>query len=286
MTHTPLLSTFNATLNVSLRHVIGAVVAAGIGLSVMSPSHAFFGLGGGGVNSATETTQLLNNMELVLQYEKQVQAYAQQVKDYTVQLNQWKATVQNLTNLPANVYNQAMAPYNTVMNANQNFLNGVQGLKSSVTNFDNTYKAKLAAAGKSGISGAEYMALEAKLARDKGGIYKTQVDNDIKQIEDLKGRIKGVQDLAAKIPALEGNQESLGLLNQQTNMVLTNLEEMRGVMLRESSEKSAAKSDALAANAVAIEAERLRQVEIEKAKQALNGMKVQGVGAMFIRKSN
>jgi type IV secretion system protein TrbJ len=267
MTHTPLLSTFKAASNLSRRHALNVVVAAGVGLSVVSPSHALFGFGGGGINSATETTQLLNNMELVLQYEKQVQAYAQQVKDYTVQLNQWKATVQNLTNLPANVYNQAMAPYNTVMSANQNFLSGVQGLRSSVTNFDNTYKAKLAAAGRSGISGAEYMALEAKLARDKGGIYKTQMDNDIKQIEDLKGRIKGVQDLAAKIPALEGNQESLGLLNQQTNMVLTNLEEMRGVMLRESSAKAADNASNSEARAVMAERERRRLENARKAQE-------------------
>ncbi len=236
--------------NVSRRHAVGMVIAASFGWGLVKPAQAAWW--------ATEWTQIANNIELVAQYGQQVQAYAQQLKDYTVQLNQYKATLKNLENLPANAYNEIMAPYNTVISANQSFLNGVQGLRGAVTGFESNYKAKLAAAGKSGISGAEYMAMEAKLARDKGGIYKTQMDNDIKQIEDLKGRIKGVQDLAAKIPALEGNQESLGLLNQQTNLVLTNLEEMRGVMLRESSAKAMAGNDKSKAISTALEQERLR----------------------------
>lgn len=242
---------------ISRRQVVCMGVVASVSFGLVKPAQAVWW--------ASEWTQIANNIELVAQYYQQVQAYAKQVQDYTVQLNQYKATLQNLANLPANAYNEIMAPYNTVISANQGFLNGVQGLRGAVAGFENSYKAKLAAAGKSGISGAEYMALEAKLARDKGGIYKQQVSADIAQIENLKGRIQGVQDLAAKIPALEGNQESLGLLNQQTNLMLTNLEEMRGVMLRESSAKAA--DNATNSEARAVQAEREKQ-RLENARKA------------------
>lgn len=60
--------------------------------------------GGGGVNGATETTQLLNNIELVMQYEKQIQQYAAQVQSLQNHIQQTQMMIQNLQMLPATMW--------------------------------------------------------------------------------------------------------------------------------------------------------------------------------------
>ncbi|MGD9971255.1 MAG: P-type conjugative transfer protein TrbJ [Sulfuricurvum sp.] len=74
--------------------------------------------GGGGVNNATETTQLLNNVELVLQYEKQIEQYSTQMQSLTNHIQQTQMMIQNLQMLPATVW--------------QKFANDVLALKNIV----------------------------------------------------------------------------------------------------------------------------------------------------------
>lgn len=74
--------------------------------------------GGGGVNNATETTQLLNNLQLVQQYAKQVEQYQTQVQSLTNHIQQTQMMIQNLQMLPATVW--------------QKFANDVFALKNIV----------------------------------------------------------------------------------------------------------------------------------------------------------
>lgn len=74
--------------------------------------------GGGGVNGATETTQILNNIQLVQQYAKQVEQYQTQVQSLTNHIQQTQMMIQNLQMLPATMW--------------QKFANDVMALKNVV----------------------------------------------------------------------------------------------------------------------------------------------------------
>ncbi|MDD3597594.1 P-type conjugative transfer protein TrbJ [Sulfuricurvum sp.] len=74
--------------------------------------------GGGGVNGATETTQILNNIQLVQQYAKQVEQYQTQLQSLTNHIQQTQMMIQNLQMLPATMW--------------QKFANDVLALKNVV----------------------------------------------------------------------------------------------------------------------------------------------------------
>lgn len=74
--------------------------------------------GGGGVNGATETTQILNNIQLVQQYAKQVEQYQTQLQSLTNHIQQTQMMIQNLQMLPATMW--------------QKFANDVLALKNIV----------------------------------------------------------------------------------------------------------------------------------------------------------
>lgn len=74
--------------------------------------------GGGGIAGASEPTQILNNVELVLQYEKQVEQYATQLQSLTNHIQQTQMMIQNLQMLPATMW--------------QKFANDVLALKNIV----------------------------------------------------------------------------------------------------------------------------------------------------------
>lgn len=54
--------------------------------SIITPAPVQAGGGGMGIGGATETTQMMNNMELAQQYAKQLQQYATQLQQYQVML--------------------------------------------------------------------------------------------------------------------------------------------------------------------------------------------------------
>lgn len=74
--------------------------------------------GGGGIAGASEPTQILNNIQLVNQYAKQVQQYQTQLESLTNHIQQTQMMVQNLQMLPATVW--------------QKFANDVMSLKNIV----------------------------------------------------------------------------------------------------------------------------------------------------------
>jgi len=86
---------------------------------------AFFNIAG--VNSATETTQIANNLQLALQYSKQLNQYALQAKEYQTQLQQYSNQLKSYEKMLKNIGSLPQEQWN-------NFTKINIGLKNILTN--------------------------------------------------------------------------------------------------------------------------------------------------------
>lgn len=103
------------------------VAAAGLALSVAPlPSFAT-----GAIAGATEPTQIANNVELVMQYAKQMEQYATQLQQYRDQL-------QNTLNIPNQIWSQIQGDLMGVMNV----VKQGEALAFSLGNIGDQFKLK------------------------------------------------------------------------------------------------------------------------------------------------
>lgn len=117
----------------NLRTKAGGLVAGALFLMSMLSSGSAMA-GGGATGGATEPTQILNHIELVLQYAKQLEQYATQLKQYQLYLQDLKQIEINNSDSVMNVIDRA----GTVMDA----VNSIGGRLESIdrnlqTKYDN-----------------------------------------------------------------------------------------------------------------------------------------------------
>ena len=105
-----------------------AIMATGTASLLLTPRMA---LATGAVAGATEPTQLMNNVQLVL-------AYAKQIEQYATQLQQYKDQLQNTLNLPMQIWSdvqgQLMGVFNIVKQG--------EGLAFNLENIAEAFAAK------------------------------------------------------------------------------------------------------------------------------------------------
>ncbi len=99
---------------------------------LVEPVHA----GGVGV-FATELTQLLNHIELLIQNETQVQQLASQLQQLETQIQQYQNMVQNTVSIP----NQVFSDLNADMNSLATVVNNGAGLAYSMQNLDQRFQS-------------------------------------------------------------------------------------------------------------------------------------------------
>lgn len=129
------------TINISRRRAIqGAAVA------VLSASPMRFAFAGGMTGGALEVTQIANNIELVMQYAKQVEQYATQLQQWRDQLTQamnipqqiWSSIQQDIMGV-VNVVKQGKALAFSLENIGEVFKNTFKGYQPT-TNFPAEYR--------------------------------------------------------------------------------------------------------------------------------------------------
>jgi P-type conjugative transfer protein TrbJ len=96
-------------------------------ISLIFTDSGFGFLSFGGLNSATETTQIANNIQLALQYSKQLNQYALQAKEYQTQLHQYSNQLKSYEKMLKNIGTLPQEQWN-------NFLKINIGLKNILTN--------------------------------------------------------------------------------------------------------------------------------------------------------
>jgi P-type conjugative transfer protein TrbJ len=128
--------------------LIAAIVS--VSMVVVTPP-SFAGAITGG---ATEWTQIANNVQLVMQYSKQIEQYATQLRQWTLQIQQYQNMVQNTLNIPAQVWGaiendlmgvasivqQGQALAYSASNIADQFENTFKGFKFTGTDFKKEYR--------------------------------------------------------------------------------------------------------------------------------------------------
>ena len=114
------------TINISRRRAIqGAAVA------VLSASPIRFVMAGGMTGGALEVTQIANNVELVMQYAKQIEQYA-------TQLQQWRDQLTQAMNIPNQIWSAIQQDIMGVVNV----VKQGQALAFSLGNIGEVFKTK------------------------------------------------------------------------------------------------------------------------------------------------
>jgi len=117
-------------MNRHRRHIVSRAISGMAGL-VLATTPFRHVLASGAIAGATEPTQILNNIELVLQYEKQIQQYA-------TQLMQWKDQLQNVMNIPNQIWSSIQNDLMGVMNV----VKQGQALAFSLANIGEQFQLK------------------------------------------------------------------------------------------------------------------------------------------------
>lgn len=204
--------------------------------------------GGGGLGAAaggsTELTQIMNNGELVASVTKQAEMVSEQINSKLVQINQYTTMVRNLENWPKEQLDALLAPYQAQTLALSKLYQSVNDVKSVSTNASSLLQSRFQEANGMGMDLVKYMGYEIANAQKRGGIYKQRLNTDMAAIQNLQDRANQLRTVSSQTSSITGNVQGLAQLNQQTTMVAGELMEMRGLMLQQNMDKSAAKADA------------------------------------------
>lgn len=118
-------------MKLSRRNAISQVVVGTVGLAAATLTPMRFAWASGAIAGATEPTQIMNNVELVMQYAKQVQQYA-------TQLQQWQNQIQNTLNIPNQIWSSIQNDLMGVMNV----VKQGEALAFSLSNIGEQFKLK------------------------------------------------------------------------------------------------------------------------------------------------
>lgn len=226
--------------------------------------------GGGGGGGATEATQIMNNGELLASVSKQSQLVAGQIRDYAQQVQQYMTMVQNLKNMPANVISETLGPYKDTLRDLGNIYKATTDVYETSTEGYNVMQRRIDEMKSLSMNPEQYMNAEFLLAKAKGGIYKAQLDSDLKALENAQKKAEKLSSMGEEIGRIEGNVHGLALLAQHSNVQAGELMEMNNQIRQtrmEASQVNKVNED--------VQAERVKQQEALKKlrdKQTLDEM--------------
>ncbi len=191
-----------------MKHTLAAALAAASILTAPAPVLAGGGMSGG----ATEVTQILNNIQLMLQVIKQEMEYALQMEQYMVELQQLMPGEMIAFGGYMLDAQQTISSARQVYNAGSRLYGSLEELQSVS---DNRFKQFAA----SGLTWEDYLQREAGIVqhqRDRVGVL-TQHEAHV--AEAVQRNYESFARLAQEIPRTQGSHEALQVLNGQMAML-------------------------------------------------------------------
>lgn len=221
------------TINISRRRAIqGAAVA------VLSASPIRFVMAGGMTGGALEVTQIANNVELVMQYAKQIEQYA-------TQLQQWRDQLTQAMNIPNQIWSAIQQDIMGVVNV----VKQGQALAFSLGNIGEVFKTKFKGYQPTTNFPAEYKQWSETL-RDtiKGTLEAANLQSE--QFATEEGVLQQLRSMSqsnqGRLQALQtGNQISVELVAQMQKLRALSLAQMQAqnaYMAKETQEKDSQKA--------------------------------------------
>ena len=194
------------------KFILGALAAAAL---VCSSAHA-----AGAIDQATETTQLMNNIELASQYAKQIEQYKTQINEYTTQLQQYERQLKDALNVNAYVPGIGAtalgAEYKNVAAARQAF----EALFGTLDDLGRDWQARMMRARAMDLEPDEYWKWEqVRIAQGSQDALRRLADEQ-RMLDDVQSDYALAKEWNERIAGQEGINASLGLLNTQMNRML------------------------------------------------------------------
>lgn len=207
-----------------------SVVACATGmLAVPMQSNA----GGGGFGGATEITQLLNNTQLVMEYGESVKHTYELARQSYMDAQQLWHDIQNIEQIGKNIVqgqlNNIKKEWTALTHINKLSTNLHGGLERMLTDITQ----RQIEAFKSGLSIEKYVAQQQRLVDNNNKTAELRIENERRMIEGIKSDYDQINEWAAQIPNNVGIQQSLGLMNNQTNKIVQQLARVSELLVQQ-----------------------------------------------------
>lgn len=227
----------------------------------------------GAIAGATEPTQILNNLQLVVNGLEEARTASTVVSQYATQLQQYQtqlANLQSLAQLPA-----GLDPDNATALTNLNSFRGaLQRLAGSLGQQKTVIEQRLAEARLSGRDWNSYVNSVAADAASKNQRALARLDYEQSVLQQVQSDYSFARDMQSQIPATVGQHQSLQLLNSHMNRVVTQNAKLLEVMsstIAQQSEKEARDAESMTKSISQQELLRQRQEAIERRQRSFGG---------------
>lgn len=162
---------------------------------------------------ATETTQIINHVELASTVSNTAASVAEATKQTMLQTNEYLATVQNLRQLPASVIAQYVGPYQQQLQGYSTILSTVQQLQQTSANASNVLQGYQQTAANMGMSQAQLVTWLAQQSQARSGVYKQKLQDEMNTLQSFESSAAALQSAQTNIPGISGNIEGLAHLS-------------------------------------------------------------------------
>lgn len=231
--------------------------------------------GGGGVYGATEPTQILNNLQLLMVASDGAVTASATVDQYMTQIQQYQVQLQNIAKLPSLPAGLGTDSINAYQDLTR-FKNALETLQGSLTAQSRAIEQRVTEARLGGKGWKAYVdSVTADVDMKKARAIE-RLKNEEAVIKQVEADYTFARDLQAQIPATVGQHQALQMLNSQMNRVVTQnakLLEVVSSTLHEKAEQDAADAADKARALAAQEAIRQRQDAINERQLRFGGWK-------------
>lgn len=251
----------------SKRKFVAAVLAA-FAFIAQPAAHA-----SGLIAGATEPTQIMNNLQLVVNGYEEARTAATVVSQYQTQLQQYQTQIANLKSLeglPAGLTGDSAQ----ALSGLSNYKAAIQQLMGSLGQQRTVMEQRLTEARLSGKDWNSYVNAVAADAASKNqrAINRLQYEESV--LQQVQSDYTFARNLQSQIPSTVGQHQALQLMNSQMNRVVTQnakLLEVLSSTLSQQTEKDAREAESMTKALSQQDLLRQRQEAIEKRQHSFGG---------------
>lgn len=227
----------------------------------------------GAIAGATEPTQIMNNLQLVVNGLDEAKTAATVVSQYQTQLQQYQTQLANLKalgQLPDGLNGDNLKAISDL----GNYRAALQQLTGSLGQQKSIMEQRLTEARLSGKDWNSYVNSVAADAASKNQRAVDRLQYEESVLQQVQSDYSFARNLQSQIPATVGQHQALQLMNSQMNRVVTQnakLLEVYSSTLSQQSEKDAREAESMTKSLSQQELLRQRQEAIEKRQRSFGG---------------
>lgn len=251
----------------SKRNRLGAALAA-ITVLIGSSAHA-----SGAIAGATEPTQIMNNLQLVMSGLDEAKTASTVVSQYQTQIQQYQtqlANLQRLAQLPDGLAGDSAKAFSDLAN----YRSALHRLTGSLGQQKSVIDQRLAEARLSGKDWSSYVNSVAAnaISKNQRSIERLQYEESV--LQQVQSDYSFARSLQSQIPATVGQHQALQLMNSQMNRLITQnakLLEVMSATISQQSEKDARDAESMTRSLSQQDLLRQRQEAIERRQRSFGG---------------